>query len=304
VKQQVLDFIRQPGELEPLALELFRWQRDHSRTWARFAGRADPQALHEIPAVPVSLLKQVTFSCVDQPSVVFRTSGTTRGVRGEHWMPDTDVYDLAAQTWFDACVQAPLACVSLITDAPDSSLGHMVARLRPRRVVCFPEVSEAARTISLQPVFLCATAFALADFLKLEVRLPARSVVMVTGGFKGRQTAVTREQLLFDAHRILGEVQLVEEYGMTELSSQLWDTDGLGFKPPPWLHVYTVDPITGRPVDGQGLLRFVDLANWASVLAIETEDVGRIDDDGRVHLVGRLPSSAPRGCSLSWEERV
>ena len=301
MKQRVLDFIRSPSELEPFALELFRWQRENSRSWARFAGPEEPERLHEIPAVPVSLLKQVTFSCVDEPTTVFRTSGTTGG-RGEHWLPDTDAYDLASKTWFNACVKAPPACVSLITDAPDSSLGHMVKLLRPGAVVCFPDVAEATRTISLQPVFLTATAFALADFLKLGFKLPKGSVVMVTGGFKGRRTTLTRGELVFDAQRLLGDIRVVEEYGMTELSSQLWDVDGTGFRPPPWMHVYPVDPVSGRPVDGVGLLRFIDVANWGSVLAIETEDMGWVDEGGRVHLVGRLPSAPPRGCSLAYED--
>ena len=69
----------------------------------------------------------------------------------------------------------------------------------------------------------------------------------------------------------------------------------------------TIDTQIDDEIEQPGLApteRFVDLANWASVLAIETEDLGRVDEHGRVHLVGRLPSSAPRGCSLSWEERV
>lgn len=301
MKEKVLQFLREPGDLTEAALELFWWQRERSPTLARFWEDAAPRSLEEIPAVPVSLMKEVSFACVPQPTVVYRTSGTT-GKRGEHWMADNEVYDLAARTWFDQTVEAPPACVSLITDAADSSLHHMVKLLRPGVVTCYPDVREAVRTISLQPVFLTATAFALADFLELDTELPPDSVVMVTGGFKGRQTKLSRDELLFEAQRRLGQVRIIEEYGMTELSSQLWDVDGSGYRAPPWLHVYAVDPVSGRPVDGVGLLRFVDLANWSSVLALETEDLGRVDE-GRVHLLGRLPSSSPRGCSLAYEER-
>ncbi len=301
MKQKVLDFIRSPGDLEPIALELFRWQCEHSTTMRRFAGGLEPTTLEEIPAVPVSLMKQVSFSCVERPTVVYRTSGTTSGARGEHWMADNEAYALAVKTWFEAVVTAPLGCVSLITDAPDSSLGAMIKILRPRAVTCFPDVTQLPRYISLQPVFLTTTAFALADLLGVDMKLPTGSVVMVTGGFKGRQKRIERDELLYRVPREMGEVQVIEEYGMTELSSQLWDVDGLGFAAPPWLHAYTVDPVSGRPIDGMGLIRFVDLANWSSVLCIETEDLGIIEE-GRVRLLGRLPSSLARGCSLSYEE--
>jgi len=177
----------------------------------------------------------------------------------------------------------------------------MIRFLRPGAVTCFPDVTQLPRYISLQPVFLTATAFALADVLGLDLDLPAGSVVMVTGGFKGQKKRLARDELLYRIPRALGDVRVIEEYGMTELSSQLWDVDGGGFLAPPWLYVYTVDPISGRPIDGKGLLRFVDLANWSSVLCIETEDLG-IVEDGRVRLLGRLPTALSRGCSLSYEE--
>jgi hypothetical protein len=67
------------------------------------------------------------------------------------------------------------------------------------------------------------------------------------------------------------------------------------------MRVYTVDPMTGEPVAGEGLLRFVDLANVDSVLAIETMDVGVVDGPW-VELRGRLAGAEARGCSLRAEE--
>jgi hypothetical protein len=87
---------------------------------------------------------------------------------------------------------------------------------------------------------------------------------------------------------------------MTELSSQLWDI-GDGFIAPPWLHIYTVSPSTGEPCSGVGLLRFVDLANYGSCIAIETLDLGVVEGN-KVTLMGRLPGAKIRGCSLTAEE--
>ena len=96
--------------------------------------------------------------------------------------------------------------------------------------------------------------------------------------------------------------QIVGEYGMSELASQLWAIPaGGGFLPPPWMKVLAVDPWSGE-VSERGLLRFFDLANHQTVMAIETQDVGVVASDGRVHLEGRLTGAVPRGCSLTVEE--
>ena len=124
---------------------------------------------------------------------------------------------------------------------------------------------------------------------------------MITGGFKGRGVRVDAAGLWKEIEGIFPGVRCVGEYGMTELSSQLWSPGPTApFSPPPWLLVNTVDPWTGAPA-AEGLLRFVDLANHDSVLAIETEDLGRVDEDGNVRLLGRLPTAALRGCSLPME---
>jgi len=133
--------------------------------------------------------------------------------------------------------------------------------------------------------------------------LPTGSVIMVTGGFKGKRVQISEVDLQDKLYRIFPNTRIVAEYGMTELSSQLWSTEiGKPFHPPPWMHVCTVDPNTGSPVSGLGLLRFYDLANHQTVLAIETKDLGAIQEDGSVILYGRIPSSRPRGCSIRVEE--
>ena len=89
---------------------------------------------------------------------------------------------------------------------------------------------------------------------------------------------------------------------MSELSSQLWASPaGAPFVPPAWMRVLAVDPWSGLPTE-TGLLRFFDLANVQTVLAIETADVGTVHPDGSVSLAGRLPGARLRGCSLTVEE--
>ena len=314
VEQAVLAHLRAGGDLLDVALALCRWQQRHVPAYGRFAQGAEPTDLAGIPSVPVALFKHVRFCCTASPAAVFRTSGTTTGARGEHAMPTTRAYDAASLAWFRACVPGCPTdhTISLVTDDrrhPNSSLGHMVTHFAPERR-CFFDLEAgvdaagawAALAAAARPTWVPTTAFALAELLRTpgDARLPPGSVLMVTGGFKGRTSEVDEAELLREAAARLGGPRLIREYGMTELSSQLWDT-GDGYRAPPWLHVYAVDPLGGQPVAGEGLLRFVDLASWGSCLAIETEDLGRVVGD-RVELVGRLRGAPARGCSLSVEE--
>ena len=134
--------------------------------------------------------------------------------------------------------------------------------------------------------------------------LPCGSVLMVTGGFKGRVHALSQDELYRRAAAVLQPARLLTEYGMTELSSQLWGPPTTPYAPPPWMRVVPVDPATGipRPLPARGQLRFVDLCNLDSTLAVDTMDEGIVHADGRVTLLGRLPGAAARGCSLTVEE--
>ncbi|MEE2751591.1 MAG: hypothetical protein VX519_09175 [Myxococcota bacterium] len=314
MKTEILEFLRQGGDAESLALRLYAWQVEHIPHYAAFCAGAKPETLEQIPAVPVSLFRELHLCISEQPGALFRTSGTTTGVRGVHHMPDTEVYDLAATSWFETCVKLPSETqwISLVPNpvhTPDSSLGHMVATLAPHAqwflqpqggVQLEPAVAAIQQANS--PVFIAATALALADLLEASpsAALPAQSTVMITGGYKGMHRTVSESELESETKTRWGsEIQIIREYGMTELSSQLWDT-GEGYLAPPWLRVYTIDPVTGEPSEGSGVLCFVDLANWGSCLAIETQDLGQVEGQ-RVILEGRLAHAVIRGCSLTAE---
>ena len=135
---------------------------------------------------------------------------------------------------------------------------------------------------------------------------------METGGFKGRTREIGRDDFYEQLTRAFGipASHIVNEYGMTELSSQFYDLSLIEGKPsrrknvPPWTRVLAMDPATGKPVpDGtHGLLWILDLANVGSVLALQTEDVGIVHSDGTFEVFGRVKAAEPRGCSLAAEE--
>jgi hypothetical protein len=171
------------------------------------------------------------------------------------------------------------------------------------------------------PILLAGTAFAFVhwlDWLKEQGRafdLPPGSLIMETGGFKGRSRVLARPDFyasLSEAHGIPMEA-IVNEYGMTEMLSQFYDhpeaaTPGLALEerrhvPPPWVRTRVLDPITlsPLPLGEPGLLCHVDLANAGSVMAILTEDLGFAVEDG-FRVLGRAQGAEPRGCSLAMDD--
>ena len=313
---------------EALALDIHRWQIERDPVLEALT-EAPVTDLASLTAMPVNLFKDLPIGTVraDEPCVVFRTSGTTQGRRGEHRIRSTELYDYGSLRWASRHLPPGLGNVVALladpADSPDSSLSHMVA--------LFPALAEDGGRAtwhwrdgqvqqaelrerieaSEEPLLLCTTAFALDEWLRGQpTPLPEGSAVMVTGGFKGRVHSLSGADLLAAATATLNAPTLVTEYGMSELSSQLWGTPDSPYGPPPWLRALAVDPHSGRvlkPGEG-GQLRFIDLCNLDSSLAIDTLDAGVVLPDGRVDLRGRLPGAPARGCSLTveeaWEKRA
>lgn len=305
---------RVPETFESLALDIHRWQVTRDPVLAALVEGPVTQ-WSEIPAVPVALFAQLPIGACprNEATVVFRTSGTTSGLRGEHHLRSTALYDRGALGWARRCVPGlPGTVVALLEDpatAPDASLSHMCALFGSASWHLRDGVLDLAglsRALEGEgPRFVASTAFALAEWLDRAPRpLPAGSTLMVTGGFKGRNHTVDEQGLYDAARRVLRPGRVVTEYGMTELSSQLWGTPELPYLPPPWLGVIAVDPLSGDPVPpgAPGQLRFTDLCNLDGTLAIETMDEGRVHADGTVEWLSRLTGAPPRGCSLTVEQ--
>jgi hypothetical protein len=160
-----------------------------------------------------------------------------------------------------------------------------------------------------EPILLCGTAFCfvhLCDAIPNSgLELPPGSAAFETGGYKGRSRILSKEALhgLISEKFRLPDSRITSEYGMSELSSQAYDrrvgdSAPRRFQFPPWARVEFISPETAQPVnEGEtGLIRVYDLANVGSVLAIQTEDLGRKFGDG-FELMGRAVQAEPRGCS-------
>lgn len=314
-------------------------------------------ALDDIPPVPSDAfrLARVATFAEGYDSVRFYTSGTTGADRGTHAMRRTDTYEKLSiaygrQALLGAGASAVVVALApALTNPPSSSLGYMMARFmeafdgeplgefEPRFDSASPArwlvnesgvnlagLEHAARVASRarRPLLVLGTAFALVrlldDLAGARLPLPAGSVVMQTGGFKGKTREVSMEELRagVTAAFQLGAGRVVGEYGMTELTSQLYEgtihesalaarhpeaAPGIYFEPP-WLRVTPVDPVTLLPVaEGEaGLARFIDLGNVDSAVSVVTQDLVRRVGSG-IQLLGRQPGAPARGCSLAIE---
>lgn len=333
-----------------LALRIFRFQLRHNKFYAAYCaaklGHHVPNHWREIPCLWSTAYKRGRVACFPRHArrQFFQTSGTTEKEKGIHEFCTLELYDCGAQNFFRLALMPDRRRMVMLMltpsprEVPHSSLVHMLERIR--RTFGAPgsdyfvrnDALDAAKLIERlrrtvrqkEPVFLLGTAFAfvhLLDFMAargLKFELPEGSRLMETGGFKGRTREIPREEFYRQLSAALGlpESHIVNEYGMTELSSQFYDAtlasaasrksspkaDRRYKVRPPWTRVLIVDPLGGEemPLGERGLVRIYDLANLGSVVALQTEDVGVRSREG-FEVLGRARSAPLRGCSLDAE---
>ena len=325
--QGIANFIENGGggqtEFERLALALFARQYALCAPYRRLClGQgASPDSVtrwQDIPAVPAAAFKVFDLSCVPtgETAAVFHSSGTTGAQTSRHYFDQEalTLYEISLRAGFNAALPArPRTLWALMPEpsaAPNSSLSHMLGALHAGRFFWDNDAAlSAALSKIAEPITLFGTAFAfvqLFDGAAQNWRLPEGSIIIETGGFKGRTRDVPRDELykLFGSRLGVSLTRCFSEYGMSEMASQFY---GQGLNPekrgPHWVRTRTIDPETGEdaPPGTPGLLRHYDLANFNSVLALQTQDLGTLTPNGFV-LHGRAPDAEVRGCSLTVEE--
>jgi hypothetical protein len=337
-----------PEPFDAVAVDLARFQATHVDGYARLcaARGVDPSRIAvaaEAPAVPTDAFKLATVFAFEarDAATTFRTSGTTIGARGSHPIRAIATYDMGALAFGRAMLARDLggsASVLVVgpsdAEMPESSLAHMCAlfarafgTLEPPERTFFVRAgvldvdglrARASHLAQDAPAVVLATSFALVHLLDAlagaVVPLPRGSRVMQTGGFKGKSREVDAAELRRQVARAfaLPERAIVGEYGMTELSSQLWEATLVDegahhgvYVEPPWVRVVPVDEQMLSPVAAGeiGIARIEDLANVDSAFAVLASDrVRRVQ--GGVELIGRAAGAVPRGCSIALDEML
>jgi hypothetical protein len=326
-----------PEPFDALARDLADFQARHDPGYARLrAARREA-----MPAVPADAFKVARVSVWDEGETpfVFRTSGTTVGARGAHWFRTCATYDAGAVAFGRVALDVRERAAVLVlgpppAEQPDSSLTHMIARFVEAMgtpatddetyfvrdgVLDLAALDERVVRLMMTNApgaIVLGTALAYAHLVEAlggaRFRMPDGTRAMQTGGPKGKTREVDGAALRRDVARAfcIDERAVVGEYGMTELSSQLWEMTLRGgeknvYVEPPWARVVPVDGETLAPVkDGEvGIARIEDLLNVDSAVAIVTADrVRRVP--GGVELLGREAGAPPRGCSIATEEML
>ena len=326
--QRIAAFVQDDSgdDFESIAIGLFHRQFELNEAYRRYvkALGIEPNTLRrwqDIPAAPAAAFKDFDLTCcgVATCSKVFHSSGTTQANASKHWM-DSDalrLYEVSLLRGYDLALGheaggLPIwAMMPRPHDAPHSSLSHMLETLGAQHWFWGDWRALAVALDALDaPVAIFGTGFAfVALFEEFPTRcwkLPAGSVLVNTGGFKGRTREEPRGRFYGSMRDRLGvpDNACLSEYGMSEMTSQFYSAGELGqFRAPRWLRTRVIDPLTGDDAaqGSAGLLRHYDLANWNSVCAIQTQDLGISFGEG-FRLLGRAAEAHVRGCSLTVEE--
>ncbi len=275
-----------------------------------------PSKCEEIPFLPVSFFKTHALKTGDfEPGIVFESSGTTGMVNSRHLVRDPALYQYSFLEGFRHFYGRPEAyCVLGLLPAylerGGSSLVYMVNELIRRSG--HPEsgfylYDHAALRQALeklesagQKTILIGVSFALLDFAESSPMPLKHTIIMETGGMKGRRQEITRAALHDQLCSAFGLSSVHSEYGMTEMLSQAYSFGKGVYRPVPWLKPFVRledDPTEVRDT-GDGLLNLIDLANRDSCSFIATDDLARIHPDGSFEVLGRMDNSDLRGCSL------
>ncbi|GGD55521.1 LuxE/PaaK family acyltransferase [Paenibacillus nasutitermitis] len=335
-----------------LALQLFRYQFQYNAPYRKYcqARRKSPLNVRrwdEIPPLPVLAFKELTLSCEppDEAEALFMTSGTTHAdMRGCNYHPTLRVWDRSMALSFKAYVLPDTEKMTILAISPgsDQNPNSSLSRYMSQAVKLYGKsdsrffhhagsgLDMEALASALQavrgcdePILIMGTTFSYVHFLDycrdrgLAFVLPANSVLFDTGGLKGQAREVSAHELYRDFSSIFGVgcSRFVNMYGMTELSTQLYDRTLLHRNPdadgqfyqkksgPAWVRTLVLDPGTLEPVGegNSGILAHFDLANWNAVMAVLTEDLGVMTGNGLV-LEGRLQGSEARGCSVAADQ--
>lgn len=336
MEQELLSiFTGAPFSFEDTALRVFARQYERCAPYRKFCaarGRT-PETVtdwREIPHLPVTAFKHARiYSGAGEPGGWFQTSGTTAGPeqRGRHFFERLDLYRACAVPVFKRFVVPDVARIPMMMLAqppaanPHSSLSQYLAWQEeafgaPGGGWFVDEsglrVGELAAALGAVdgPVALLGTAFAFVHLVDSGVRvsLPAGSRVMETGGFKGKSREVERAELYRLVREALGdEIVCVNQYGMTEMSSNCYDqllVSGSRRKNgPEWVKVRMLDPETLAevPAGTPGVVAVTDLANLYSCAFLLTQDIGVQHPDG-FEILGRAPGAEAKGCSIAMDE--
>ena len=314
--------IQNQSDFKTCALQVFRHQFKNNAIYRSFCDllyihSSDVKEIEEIPFLPIQFFKShAVLSSTQAVKETFTSSGTTGSSVSKHMVTDLSWYTKSYTKSFEY-FYGPIEEYTVLGLLPNylerdgSSLIYMVDDFikksnKPASGFYLNNLTELSKTLIAldkkgEKVLLIGVTFALLDLIERQQFKLQNTIIMETGGMKGRRKEMIRNEL----HEILcagfGVSKIHSEYGMTELLSQGYSSGDGVFDCPPWMKILardTEDALTMVGTNKTGGLNVIDLANYNSCSFIATQDLGKADNNGSFEVLGRFDHSDIRGCNL------
>ena len=305
-----------------LALKIFNYQFSNCKVYRSYCdlikiNPSDVKNYKQIPFLPISLFKTTKVkSFKGKSEKKFFSSSTSNDIPSKHYVKSLDLYSKSFMTCFNKFYGKEsnyviLALLPSYLERKNSSLIYMVETLIKKSnkkdsgfyLYNYTKLIKTLKKLEStnQKTILIGVSFALIDLIKYKKIKLKNTIVMETGGMKGRQKEISRKEL----HKLIcngfGIEEVHSEYGMTELLSQAYSTGNGIFKTPPWMKILIRsidDPLESIGYEKAGGINIIDLANIDSCSFIATDDLGKKLKKGGFEILGRFDNSDLRGCNL------
>ena len=309
--------IKSDAEFERVALRLFAHQAAKCKPYSDYLelmgiDPSEVKRIEDIPVLPIELFKSHDIYCADtEPEIIFTSSNTGGTTPSRHMMASTEVYRRAFTEAFEAFYGkieewSIYGLLPNYLEREGSSLVYMTDELIRRAGSGGFYLNDYERLIhdmerDPKPKILLGVSYALWDVAEQYAPKLSNTIIMETGGMKGRRKELTKSELHDILCRGFGVRSIHSEYGMAELTSQAYSKGEGIFETPRWMHILVRDvndPLDHSPAGMRGGIDVIDLANLTSCAFIRTQDIGRKLDERRFVLEGRIAGSDIRGCNL------
>lgn len=309
-------------QFEKIALKVFRHQYENNKVYNNFCkllntdvGRV--KSIQQIPFLPIQFFKShEVVSNNDPVQATFSSSGTTGMITSKHLVTDVSIYEESYRKGFadfygnieDYVV---LALLPSYLERDGSSLIYMVEDLiklsnRPESGFYLHNHDELIKNLIAsdnagQNVILIGVTYALLDLIEKQKFQLKNTIIMETGGMKGKRKEMIREELHEQLCAGFGVTAIHSEYGMTELLSQAYSLGEGIFECPSWIQILlrdTEDALSYVGTGKTGGINVIDLANINSCSFIATQDLGKKYANNSFEVLGRFDNSDIRGCNL------
>ena len=314
--------IKNHSEFKKQCLDIYNFQYENNMVYQNYCNMicedpTDVNEINKIPFLPISFFKTKKILSTDNFEKVFYSSGTTTNSRSKHFISSLKLYQKSFINNFklnysDITQYTILALLPNYYDNKDSSLIYMIEKLiklsKSKESGFFLDdyINLSKKLIELdtkkeKKTILIGVPYALLDMIDFNQFQLNNTIIMETGGMKGRRKEMVRTELHEKLKRGFGISKIHSEYGMTELLSQAYSKGEGVFKTPSWMKVIIRDINDAQNLDfnkKSGAINIIDLANYNSCSFIATDDMGKHVNDDEFELIGRVDNSDIRGCNL------